>query len=104
MPDTARASLMTAACPATPGFTAPGVAGQAAVISEALAGSRIDPASVGYLEAHGTGTGLGDPVEIQAVTRAFREFTDRRGFCALGSGERHLRPPGLGAGAGPHPQ
>ena len=67
------------------GFTAPGVAGQAAVISEALAVSGIDPASIGYLEAHGTGTALGDPVEIQAVTRAFREYTDRRGFCAIGS-------------------
>ena len=67
------------------GFTAPGVVGQAAVISEALAVSGIDPASIGYLEAHGTGTALGDPVEIQAVTRAFREYTDRRGFCAIGS-------------------
>jgi amino acid adenylation domain-containing protein len=67
------------------GFTAPGVVGQAAVISEALAVSGVDPASIGYLEAHGTGTALGDPVEIQAVTRAFREYTDRRGFCAIGS-------------------
>jgi len=67
------------------GFTAPGVAGQAAVISEALAVSGIDPATIAYIEAHGTGTALGDPVEIQAVTRAFREYTDRRGFCAIGS-------------------
>ncbi len=67
------------------GFTAPGVAGQAAVISEALAVAGIDPATVAYIEAHGTGTALGDPVEIQAVTRAFRELTDRRSFCAIGS-------------------
>ncbi|HEY7213748.1 MAG TPA: polyketide synthase, partial [Thermoanaerobaculia bacterium] len=67
------------------GFTAPGVEGQAAVISEAMAVAAVDPETIGYLEAHGTGTALGDPIEIQAVTRAFREYTDRRGFCAIGS-------------------
>jgi amino acid adenylation domain-containing protein len=67
------------------GFTAPGVEGQAAAISEALAVAGIDPETVGYIEAHGTGTALGDPIEIQAVTRAFREYTDRQGFCAIGS-------------------
>jgi amino acid adenylation domain-containing protein len=67
------------------GFTAPGVTGQAAVISEALAVAAVDPVTIAYIEAHGTGTALGDPVEIQAVTRAFREYTDRRGFCAIGS-------------------
>jgi acyl transferase domain-containing protein/non-ribosomal peptide synthetase component F len=67
------------------GFTAPGVEGQAAVISEALAVAGVDPTTIAYVEAHGTGTALGDPVEIQAVTRAFREYTDRRGFCAIGS-------------------
>ncbi|HYN19764.1 MAG TPA: polyketide synthase, partial [Thermoanaerobaculia bacterium] len=67
------------------GFTAPGVVGQAAVISEALALAAVDPTTIGYLEAHGTGTALGDPVEIRAVTRAFRKYTDRRGFCAIGS-------------------
>jgi phthiocerol/phenolphthiocerol synthesis type-I polyketide synthase E len=45
----------------------------------------IDPATVSYIEAHGTGTALGDPIEIQALTRAFREYTERRGFCAMGS-------------------
>jgi amino acid adenylation domain-containing protein len=67
------------------GFTAPGVEGQAAVISEALAMAGVDPTTIGYLEAHGTGTALGDPIEIRAVTRAFGEYTDRRGFCAIGS-------------------
>ncbi|HEY9421820.1 MAG TPA: polyketide synthase, partial [Thermoanaerobaculia bacterium] len=67
------------------GFTAPGVEGQAAVISEALAVAGVDPTTIAYIEAHGTGTALGDPIEIQAVTRAFREYTDRRGFCAIGS-------------------
>src|SRR4051794_5454468 len=72
------------------GFTAPGVEGQAAVISEALAVAGIEPETVAYLEAHGTGTALGDPIEIQAVTRAFREYTDRRGFCAIGSVKSNL--------------
>ncbi|HEY3566611.1 MAG TPA: amino acid adenylation domain-containing protein [Thermoanaerobaculia bacterium] len=72
------------------GFTAPGVEGQAAAISEALAVAGIDPETVGYLEAHGTGTALGDPIEIQAVTRAFREYTARKGFCAIGSVKSNL--------------
>ncbi len=72
------------------GFTAPGVEGQAAVISEALAVAGIDPETIAYVEAHGTGTALGDPIEIQAVTRAFREYTPRRGFCAIGSVKSNL--------------
>src|SRR5882724_9922367 len=67
------------------GFTAPGVEGQAAVISEALAVAGVDPETVSYVEAHGTATALGDPIEIQAVTRAFREYTEKKGFCAIGS-------------------
>ena len=67
------------------GYTAPGVDGQAAVIAEALAVADVDPATIGYVETHGTGTVLGDPIEIAALTRAFRERTDRSGFCAIGS-------------------
>jgi amino acid adenylation domain-containing protein len=67
------------------GFSAPGVEGQSAVIAEALALARVDPASIGYLEAHGSGTALGDPIEIAALTRAFQAGTGRRGFCAVGS-------------------
>jgi amino acid adenylation domain-containing protein len=72
------------------GFTAPGVEGQAAAISEALAVAGVDPETIAYIEAHGTGTALGDPIEIQAVTRAFRQYTDRRGFCAIGSVKSNL--------------
>ncbi|WP_326595003.1 type I polyketide synthase [Streptomyces sp. NBC_01803] len=67
------------------GYTAPSVDGQADVIAEALAVADIDPATVGYVETHGTGTPLGDPIEVAALTRAFREHTEDRGFCALGS-------------------
>ncbi|MDB4948387.1 MAG: polyketide synthase [Gemmatimonadetes bacterium] len=66
-------------------FTAPGVEGQAAVIKEALEAADVEPQTVTYVEAHGTGTDLGDVIEIAALTRAFRERTDRAGFCAVGS-------------------
>jgi phthiocerol/phenolphthiocerol synthesis type-I polyketide synthase E len=66
-------------------FTAPGVDGQAAVIAEALEAADVDPDTVTYIEAHGTGTDLGDVIEIAALTRAFRDFTDREGYCAIGS-------------------
>ncbi len=68
------------------GFTAPGVEGQAEVITNAQALAGVDPETIGYVECHGTGTALGDPIEVAALTRAFRAGGSRgRGFCALGS-------------------
>ena len=67
------------------GYTAPSVDAQAEVVAEALAVARVDPATVGYLEAHGSATPLGDPIEVAALTRAFRRHTAAEGFCALGS-------------------
>ena len=67
------------------GFTAPAVEGQASVIEEALAVAAVEPATIGYVETHGTGTALGDPVEIAALTQAFRTGTDATGFCPIGS-------------------
>ncbi|MGK5533593.1 type I polyketide synthase, partial [Streptomyces sp. URMC 129] len=67
------------------GYTAPSIDGQAEVVAEALAVADVDPATVGYVETHGTGTPLGDPIEVAALTRAFREHTENHGFCALGS-------------------
>jgi phthiocerol/phenolphthiocerol synthesis type-I polyketide synthase E len=67
------------------GYTAPSVEGQASVVAEALANAGISPAAVGYVEAHGTATPLGDPVEVEALTRAFRAGTEQCGFCAVGS-------------------
>ena len=72
------------------GYTAPSVLGQAAVISEALATSGVEPDSISFIEAHGTATPLGDPIEVSALTRAFRAHTSRRGFCALGSLKTNL--------------
>ncbi|MCX4237658.1 type I polyketide synthase [Streptomyces ortus] len=53
------------------GYTAPGVSGQAAVLAEALGVAEVDPATVSYLEAHGTGTRMGDPIELAAARQAY---------------------------------
>ncbi|MGQ0722519.1 MAG: SDR family NAD(P)-dependent oxidoreductase [Candidatus Eiseniibacteriota bacterium] len=67
------------------GYTAPSVEGQAAVIAMAQELAGVDPATIGCVEAHGTATALGDPIEVAALTRAFRGRSNRRGTCALGS-------------------
>jgi acyl transferase domain-containing protein/acyl carrier protein len=67
------------------GYTAPSVAGQAEVIVEALANAGVDPETITYVETHGTGTALGDPTEMTALSKAFRSGTEKRGFCAIGS-------------------
>lgn len=67
------------------GYTAPSIDGQAKAITTALALGETHPDTIQYVEAHGTGTPLGDPIEIQALTRAFRAHTDRKQYCAIGS-------------------
>ena len=69
----------------TMGITTPNLEGQKAVIKKAIGRTGVDPRTVSYIEAHGTGTTIGDPIEIKALTEVFREHTDRRGFCGLGS-------------------
>lgn len=66
-------------------YTASSVAGQARAMVEAMAVAEILPDDIGYVECHGTGTIVGDPLEIDALSRAFRTGTDRCGFCAVGS-------------------
>ncbi|WP_330318643.1 alpha/beta fold hydrolase [Streptomyces platensis] len=68
-----------------PGFTAPSPDGQTEAILAAQLAAEVPADSIGYVEAHGTGTPVGDPIEVAALTRAFRESTDRTGFCLLGS-------------------
>jgi amino acid adenylation domain-containing protein len=80
------------------GFTAPSIEGQAEVIAAAQTRAEISPDTVTYIEAHGTGTPLGDPIEVAALTRAFRPSTERNGFCALGSVKTNIGH--LGAAAG----
>ncbi|MGI5254862.1 type I polyketide synthase [Actinacidiphila glaucinigra] len=72
------------------GFTAPSVTGQAAAVEAALAVADVDPATIGYVEAHGTATPMGDPIEMSALTKAFRTGTDRVGFCGIGSVKSNL--------------
>jgi acyl transferase domain-containing protein/thioesterase domain-containing protein/acyl carrier protein len=67
------------------GFTAPSVKGQSAAITQALAFAEVEPETISYVETHGTGTPLGDPIEVTALTSAFRSSTGRKGFCAVGS-------------------
>jgi amino acid adenylation domain-containing protein len=66
-------------------FTAPSVKGQAALVRTALARANVDARSIDYVEAHGTATPLGDPIEVAALTEAYREHTSDVGFCAIGS-------------------
>ena len=71
-------------------FGAPGVEGQSEVIAMAHALAGVDPDTIGYVEAHGTATPLGDPIEVAALTKAFRLGTQARQFCAIGSVKTNL--------------
>ena len=72
------------------GYTAPSIDGQVEVIATAQALAGVDPRSISYIEAHGTATPLGDPIEIAALTRVFRAATSDIGFCRLGSLKANL--------------
>ena len=65
-------------------FTAPSVEGQAGAISRALFDAEINPSQISYIEAHGTATPIGDPIEIEGLKTAFGE-QDKKGYCAIGS-------------------
>lgn len=67
------------------GYAAPSIEGQAAAILQAHQSSNVDPETIGYVECHGTGTPLGDPIEMAALTQAFRRSTKKSQFCAVGS-------------------
>jgi phthiocerol/phenolphthiocerol synthesis type-I polyketide synthase E len=66
-------------------FTAPRIEGQAAVIQAAQAMAEVEPHHISYIEAHGTGTALGDPIEIAALTQSFQQQTQETNFCAIGA-------------------
>ncbi|MDF5731673.1 MAG: type I polyketide synthase, partial [Rhizonema sp. PD38] len=66
-------------------YTAPRIDTQAHVIRKAQIIAEVEPETITYIEAHGTGTPLGDPIEIAALTQAFRSSTQKKGFCAIGS-------------------
>jgi len=81
-------------------FTAPSVDGQAAVVAAAQASAGVYPRSVSYIETHGTATPLGDPVELEGLTRAFRRGTQDIGFCRIGSLKSNVGHMVIAAGAG----
>ncbi len=80
-------------------FTAPSVDGQAAVIAAAHDDAGVDARSISYVEAHGTATPLGDPVELAALTKAFKRHTNDNGFCKIGSIKSNLGHLVIAAGA-----
>ena len=74
-------------------FTAPSVTGQASVIAAALRSAHVPARSISYVEAHGTATPLGDPIEVEALTKAFRDGpfgTPDVGFCRIGSAKSNI--------------
>lgn len=67
------------------GYTAPSVRGQSAVIQAAIEDAGVSPETISYVEAHGSATELGDPIEISALARAFEAHTSKKKFCPIGS-------------------
>jgi acyl transferase domain-containing protein len=80
------------------GYLAPSVDGQAEVIVAALAAAGVNARSLSYIEAHGTGTLVGDPIELTGLKQAFSQHTGARGFCAIGSVKGNIGHLGEAAG------
>lgn len=72
------------------GYTAPSVEGQASVIAMAHEAAGVAPDTIGYIEAHGTATPLGDPIELAGLTQAFRAHTDLQQFCTIGTAKTNV--------------
>ncbi|MCR3759919.1 SDR family oxidoreductase [Clostridium felsineum] len=70
---------------ASNGITAPSAEAQEDIITSVWKSNNINPETISYVEAHGTGTELGDPIEIKGLTNAFKKFTSKKQFCAIGS-------------------
>jgi len=82
------------------GYAAPSINAQADVVAMAQAAAGVHPESISYIEAHGTATPLGDPVEMAALTEAFRRGgAERKQFCAVGTGKTHIGHLDVAAGA-----
>jgi len=81
------------------GYLAPSVGGQAAAVADALAIADVSADTVDFVECHGTGTYLGDPIEVAALTEAFRETTEETGFCRIGSVKTNIGHLDTAAGA-----
>ncbi len=66
-------------------YTSPSIQGQRDVIKQAIDMARVDPETISFVETHGTGTKIGDPIEISALTQAYETYTDKKNYCAIGS-------------------
>lgn len=82
----------------TNGITAPSSNSQYELIKSIYQKYAIDPTSISYIEAHGTGTKLGDPIEIDALTHVFRDYTSERGICGIGSVKSNIGHTSAAAG------
>ncbi|NGO11412.1 SDR family NAD(P)-dependent oxidoreductase [Streptomyces sp. HC44] len=82
----------------TNGITAPSVVSQMELERDVYERYDIDPAGIGYAELHGTGTKLGDPIELEALATVYREWTDKTGYCAIGSVKSNLGHTSAAAG------
>ena len=82
----------------TNGMTAPSAISQAELEASVYRKYGISPDSIGYIETHGTGTKLGDPIEVEALTNAFRKFTDKKQFCPIGSVKTNIGHTAYAAG------
>jgi acyl transferase domain-containing protein/acyl carrier protein len=82
----------------TNGITAPSVVSQMELARDVYERYGIDPAGIGYVEMHGTGTKLGDPIELEALSTVYRERTGRTGYCAVGSVKSNLGHTSAAAG------
>lgn len=67
------------------GYTAPSIEGQISVAKQAFDNAQVHPDTISFVEAHGTATALGDPIEFTSLSQTFSEFTDRKQYCRLGS-------------------
>src|SRR5205814_8413835 len=83
---------------ATNGITAPSVKSQIELAREIYKHYQIDPASISYVEMHGTGTQLGDPIELEALSTVFQEKTQRKQYCAIGSVKSNIGHTSAAAG------
>jgi acyl transferase domain-containing protein len=81
-----------------PSYVAPQEEGQARLVEAVQRMTGIDPRSISYFEAHGTATPVGDPIEVRALTRAFRRHTSDTGFCGLGSVKTNIGHTSAAAG------
>ncbi|MCP5007230.1 MAG: methyltransferase, partial [Planctomycetes bacterium] len=83
---------------ASNGITAPNGLAQEQLMRDVYEKFEINPDDISYVEAHGTGTKLGDPVEANALVRAFNDYTKKKYFCAIGSAKAHIGHTAAGAG------